>query len=142
MSQVVGALGTIAFSAIVLSWILKNEKKCECGQDWRRDYIKYFNIVVIVFMVMNLTARSFFREQIMGALNKPLFLKGLLGFATVYGLAALVNAGSILTYIPDLKKKGCDCAIEDDWRDNFIFWYMIISLVLASTMILFRLGAK
>ena len=142
MSQVVGALGTIAFSAIVLSWILKNEKKCECGQDWRRDYIKYFNIAVIVFMVMNLTARSFFREQIMGALNKPLFLKGLLGFATVYGLAALVNAGSILTYIPDLKKKGCDCAIEDDWRDNFIFWYMIISLVLASTMILFRLGAK
>jgi hypothetical protein len=142
MSQVVGALGTIAFSAIVLSWILKSEKKCDCSQDWRRDYIKYFNIAVIVFMVMNLTARSFFREQIMGALNKPLFLKGLLGFATVYGLAALVNAGSILTYIPDLKKKGCDCAIEDDWRDNFIFWYMIISLVLASTMILFRLGAK
>jgi hypothetical protein len=142
MSQVVGSIGTIAFSAIVLSWIMKNEKKCACGQDWRRDYIKYFNIIVIAFMVMNLTARSFFRAQIRGALNKPLFLKGMLGFATVYGLAALVNAGSILTYIPDLEKKGCGCAIEDDWRDNFIFWYMIISLVLASTMILMRAGAK
>jgi hypothetical protein len=142
MSQAVGALGTIAFSSIVLSWILKNEKKCECGQDWRRDYIKYFNIVVIALMVMQLTARSFFKQQIMGALNKPLFMKGLLGFATVYGLAALVNVGSILTYIPDLKKKGCGCAIEDDWRDNFIFWYMIIGLVLASTMLLVAAGAK
>jgi len=136
------AVGTIAFSSIVLSWILKNEKKCECGQDWRRDYIKYFNIVVIVLAVMQLTARSFFKGQILSALNKPLFMKGLLGFATVYGLAALVNVGSILSYIPDLKKKGCDCAIEDDWRDNFIFWYMIIGLVLASTMVLMRVGAK
>ena len=136
------AVGTIAFSSIVLSWVLKNEKKCECGQDWRRDYIKYFNIVVIVLAVMQLTARSFFKGQILGALNKPLFMKGLLGFATVYGLAALVNVGSILSYIPDLKKKGCDCAIEDDWRDNFIFWYMIIGLVLASTMVLMRVGAK
>ena len=142
MSQSVGALGTIAFSAIVLSWILKNEKKCECGQDWRRDYIKYFYITAIVFAVMQLTARSFFRDQILSALNKPLFMKGLLGFATVYGLAALVNVGSILTYIPDLKKKGCDCAIEDDWRDNFIFWYMIIALVLASTMVLVAAGTK
>jgi hypothetical protein len=142
MSQTVGALGTIAFSSIVLSWIMKNEKKCECGQDWRRDYIKYFNIIVIAFMVMNLMARSFFRDQILGAMNTPLFLKGLMGFATVYGLAALVNVGSILTYIPDLKKKGCGCAIEDDWRDNFIFWYMIISLVLASTMLLVAAGAK
>ena len=142
MSQAVGALGTIAFSSIVLSWILKNEKKCECGQDWRRDYIKYFSIVVIVFAVMQLTARSFFKQQILSSMNKPLVMKGLMGFATVYGLAALVNMGSILTYIPDLKKKGCGCAIDDDWRDNFIFWYMIIGLFLASTMIMFRLGAK
>ena len=136
------AVSTIVFSAIVLSWILKSEKKCDCSQDWRRDYIKYFNIVAIVFAVVQLTARSFFREKIMSALNKPLFLKGTLGVATVYGLAALVNAGSILTYIPDLKKKGCDCATEDDWRDNFIFWYMIIALVLASTMVVARIGAK
>ena len=142
MSQVVGAVSTIAFSAIVLSWILKTEKKCDCSQDWRREYIKYFYITAIVLAVMQLTARSFFRQQIVTALNKPLFMKGLLGFATVYGLAALVNAGSILTYIPDLKKKGCDCAIENDWRDNFIFWYMIIALVLASTMLLVAAGAK
>jgi hypothetical protein len=83
---------------------------------------------------MNVTAHSFFRDKILGFMNKPLFMKGLLGFATIYGLAALVNIGSILTYIPGLKKKGCDCAIDDDWRDNFIFWYTIIALVLATVM--------
>lgn len=135
MSQVVGPVATIAFSAIVLSWILKNEKKCECSRDWRRDYIKYFNIIAIVFMVLLMTARSFFRQQIMG---NPIFLKGLLGFTAVYGIAALVNAGSILTYIPALKRRGCYCAIEDEWRDNFIFWYMLIALFLASTLILIK----
>jgi hypothetical protein len=45
-------------------------------------------------------------------------------------LAGLVNLGSILSYIPDLKKKQCDCAIEDEWRDNFIFWWSLVGLIL------------
>ena len=126
MDPKVAVIPGLVLQGIVLSWINKLERKCKCSEDWRRDYIKYYSIILIV---TSLLSASGFHPK-----NVPLFV--------VIGLAGLVNLGSILSYIPDLKKKGCDCAIEDDWRDNFIFWYMIIGLVLASTMVLVSAGAK
>jgi hypothetical protein len=110
-----GLVPALVLNSIILSWVNKLEKKCECSTDWRRDYIKYFSIVAIIFAFAN----AFLPNQIK---NLPLML--------IIGLAGLVNLGSILSYIPGLKKKQCDCAIENDWRDNFIFWWIIISLIL------------
>jgi len=104
----------LVFNGIVLSWINKLEKKCECSADWRREYIKYYAIILIVYGLAGAA-----KLQVK---NVPVLV--------ILGLAGLVNLGSILSYIPDLKKKQCDCAIEGDWRDNFIFWWIIISLVL------------
>lgn len=118
------------FAAIVLSWILKIEK-CECSQDWRRDYIKYFMIIsVVATTLLGLFALT---GRVGGIPRKTIMALGL-----PYLIAALINTGSILTYIPSLKKSGCDCATDGDWRDNFIFWYMIVSIivgVLASMMV-------
>jgi predicted benzoate:H+ symporter BenE len=105
----------LVFNGIVLSWINKLEKKCECSADWRREYIKYYAIILVVFGVVRALMPTFVK-------NVPLLM--------ILALAGLVNLGSILSYIPDLKKKQCECAIENDWRDNFIFWWIIISLVL------------
>jgi len=102
---------------IILSWINKLERKCECSADWRRDYIKYFSIAMIVFSAARLVVPD--QTEFM-----PVML--------TVGLAGLVNVVSILSYIPDLKKKQCDCAIENDWRDNFIFWWILISLILTT----------
>jgi len=102
---------------IILSWINKLERKCECSADWRRDYIKYFSIAMIVFSAARLIVPD--QTEFM-----PVMF--------TVGLAGLVNVVSILSYIPDLKKKQCDCAIENDWRDNFIFWWILISLILTT----------
>ena len=119
----------LLLQGIVLSWINKLERKCKCSEDWRRDYIKYYSIILIVISL--LSASGFHLK------NVPIFV--------VIGLAGLVNLGSILSYIPDLKKKQCDCAIENDWRDNFIFWWILISLiftVLGSGVLAFMLTRK
>jgi hypothetical protein len=119
----------LLLQGIVLSWINKLERKCKCSEDWRRDYIKYYSIILIVTSL--LSASGFHLK------NVPIFV--------VIGLAGLVNLGSILSYIPDLKKKQCDCAIENDWRDNFIFWWILISLiftVLGSGVLAFMLTRK
>jgi hypothetical protein len=112
----VGLVSALVLNGIILSWVNKLEKKCECSADWRRDYIKYFSIVSIIFAFAN----AFM----------PNLIKTLLPLLMIFGLAGLVNLGSILSYIPGLKKKQCNCAIEKDWRDNFIFWWIIISLIL------------
>jgi hypothetical protein len=41
--------------------------------------------------------------------------------------AALVNIYAVLTFIPKLNKTGCTCATENDWRDNFIYWWAVLS---------------
>jgi hypothetical protein len=129
MDPKVAVIPGLVLQGIVLSWINKLERKCKCSEDWRRDYIKYYSIILIV---TSLLSASGFHPK-----NVPLFV--------VIGLAGLVNLGSILSYIPDLKKKQCDCAIENDWRDNFIFWWILISLiftVLGSGVLAFMLTRK
>jgi len=102
----------VVLHSIVLSWINKLEKKCECSADWRRDYIKYFSIASIVLAILT------------GTMHKP--NKSVI---MLFGAAGLVNVGAILSYIPKLKKNQCECATENEWRDNFIFWWIIISLI-------------
>ena len=129
MDPKVAVIPGLVLQGIVLSWINKLERKCKCSEDWRRDYIKYYSIILIVISL--LSASGFHLK------NVPIFV--------VIGLAGLVNLGSILSYIPDLKKKQCDCAIENDWRDNFIFWWILISLiftVLGSGVLAFMLTRK
>lgn len=113
--RIAGLIPALVLNGIILSWVNKLEKKCKCSADWRRDYIKYFSIVSIIFAFANVFMHSSTQKL-------PVMM--------IVGLAGLVNLGSILSYIPDLKKKQCNCAIEDDWRDNFIFWWIITSLIL------------
>ena len=117
----------LAFHGIVLSWVNKIENKCECSTDWRRDYLKYFSILSILLVI----GTTFMRQNpALGAV------------AMAWFLAALVNIGAILSYIPALRKKQCDCALEGDWRDDAIFWYMIASIGLSILMTFIMLARK
>ena len=106
----------LVINAIILSWIFKVQKNCPCSDDWRREYIKYYIIasyivsLFVVFVIKN--------PKVMVALL-PITLGALITYFY-----------SVLTYIPMLHKTHCDCATQGDWRDNFIFWWVIASLIL------------
>jgi hypothetical protein len=136
--NLIGTGTTVAFNSIVLSWVLKIEKQCDCSKDWRREYIKYFSIISIAFSVLQAVSRQFFVENVGKILMSPL-LPGVLAGVSLFMVAGLVNMGSMLTYIPSLKKRKCNCARQNDWRDDFIFWFMVSSLVLSAV---FLLGLK
>jgi hypothetical protein len=112
----------LALQAIVLSWIFKLERQCNCSKDWRRDYIKLYSFASVAFIASTLVKLRL----------PPVVLMTL-------GLAALVNVYSVLSYIPALKRNACTCAVEDDWRDNFIYWWILLSLVLSVGMILYKI---
>jgi hypothetical protein len=129
-SKLLMSVPAFAFHAIILSWINKIEKKCECSTDWRRDFMKYFSIVSVLVLVGSIFVR-------------PTFLPpAVMTLGMVWFLAALVNIGAILSYIPALRKKQCDCALEGDWRDDAIFWYMIASIGLSILMTFIMLARK
>jgi len=112
MNPVVPAVIGLALQSIVLSWIFKLERQCNCSKDWRRDFIKYYSFTGVAVL---LAAFAKFRLP-------PVVMMTI-------ALAGLVNLYSVLSYIPMLNRNACTCATEDDWRDNFIYWYMILSVV-------------
>ena len=110
---VVAAVPGLAIQAIILSWIFKIERQCECSRDWRRDFIKYFSIANVVQVI-----------AILGRVGIPPAV------LMTMGLAAIVQLYAVLTYIPKLQRD-CSCATEYEWRDNFIFWWTLVGLVLS-----------
>lgn len=113
MNPVVPAVVGLALQSIVLSWIFKLERQCNCSKDWRRDFIKYYSFTGVAVLLATLAK---FRLP-------PVVMMTI-------GLAGLVNLYSVLSYVPMLTRNACTCATEDDWRDNFIYWYMILSVVM------------
>jgi hypothetical protein len=113
MNVFVPATIGLAFQSIVLSWIFKLERQCNCSKDWRRDFIKYYSFTGVAVL---LVALAKFRLP-------PVVMMTI-------ALAGLVNLYSVLSYIPMLNRNACTCATEDDWRDNFIYWWMILSVVM------------
>lgn len=121
---VVAAVPGLVIQSIVLSWIFKIERQCECSRDWRRDVIKYVSIASVVQML-----------AILGRVRIPPVV-----LMTV-ALAGAVNLYAVLTYIPKLKRD-CSCATDREWRDNFIFWWMVIALGLSVAGVVFAVARR
>ena len=115
--------GLIVYS-IVLSWIAKIERQCECSRDWRRDVIKYVSIASVV-QALAIAARIRIPPVVL----------------MIMTLAGLVYLYSVLTYIPKLERD-CSCATEYEWRDNFIFWWNLVGLVLAVAGVVFAVARR
>jgi hypothetical protein len=109
----------LVFQSILLSWIFKI-RKCSCSANWRREYIMYCSFASMAFALLLFSGRVPHKYLVM--LSLPMVAVG------------IVNFYSILSYIPMLKKK-CDCATKGDWRDDFIYWWVLASLIFTGVMV-------
>lgn len=109
---------------ITFSWIVLLEKnKCECSKNWKRDFIKYYIMTMILFVV------SYGIYEIMSA-NKIVnnydfifdFLRNLMLISEI-GFVAIV-----FVYIRDLIKNRCKCS-ESPNRDISLF-YSTVDLII------------
>jgi hypothetical protein len=114
----------LIINGIVLSWISKIERQCECSRDWRRDVIKYVSIAGLV-QALAIAARIRIPPVVL----------------MIMTLAGLVYLYSVLTYIPKLQRD-CSCATEYEWRDNFMFWWNLVGLVLAVAGVVFAVARR
>jgi hypothetical protein len=107
-----------ALFIVFYSYILKyinglTVKKCECSDNWKRDYIKYFSMAAIGVLVVSLVL--VFIERLA---TLPRALKLLLNILRgVYFLAFLVFLGVLFSYTSNLSncETGCKCS-EDKMR--------------------------
>lgn len=111
---------SLIVNIIIINYVQKlEEKKCECSEDWRRDFIKIFSIVtvllIIFIIILNIIKVSI--PTILLRLFRVLF--------GLYGLVAIVNIIALFTYAQKMMTS-CDCDCSKEWERTFIYYYSIL----------------
>lgn len=116
---------------ITFSWIVLLEKnKCECSKNWKRDFIKYYIMAMILFMVLYGIYEITSVNKIINNYDfifdflRNIMLIAEIGFVTV-----------VFIYIRDLIKKGCKCS-ESPNRDISLFYSTVDLIIFAITAVM------
>ena len=118
----------IIYNLLVLSYIVQLEgAKCGCITDWRHDFIKYYSIALIVWGIITMLFNLGTTKHQLVSLLKNILMFG-----------ALINIWCLYTYVGDLDKTKCMCAI--DKQKNMHYFLYVWRYVLVGTLILSLLG--
>lgn len=103
----------ILYNLLVLGYIMNLEgKRCYCIHDWRHDFIKYFSIAIVIWGVLTVAF------NLKGSTNEfVMLLRG------VIMCASFINLWCLYTYVGDLDKTQCKCAVEKQ-KDMHYFLYI------------------
>ena len=123
-----GTVIAILYNVLVLAYIVSLEdKKCGCISDWRHDFIKYYSVALIIWgfitILFNLVASKS---------DFVMLLKNILM------IAALINIWCLYTYVGDLDKTKCNCAIEK--QKNMHYFLYLWRYVLVGALIMALVG--
>jgi hypothetical protein len=131
MDATTAAVITVIYNLLILGYILSLEdKKCGCISDWRHDFIKYYSIALIIWGLLTIgfgfgTSKNEF----------VVLLKNILM------IAALYNLWCLYTYIGDLDKTKCSCAIDKQKNMHYFLYlwrYILVgALLMALVSIIF-----
>ena len=120
---------------LTFSWIIMMEKEnCKCSADWKRTYIKYYLLSMIIFIIILFVHMLVFNNMYENIFEyvKYVFLLSELVFITI-----------VFIYIRDLIKKRCECS-NSIARDITLIYtitdgiIIILSLLLASIIGIFK----
>jgi len=117
----------IIYNLLILGYIMGLEdKKCGCISDWRHDFIKYYSIGLIIWGLLTIafdlsTSKNEFVK----------LLKNILMFA------ALFNIWCLYTYVGDLDKTNCRCAIDKQKNMHYFLYlwrYVLVGALVVSLL--------
>jgi hypothetical protein len=113
---------TVTLSSLLAYYVIQLEKgSCTCSQDWRRDYIKYYSISMIVYFLLSL-ALPFIRNN---------------AIMYVIAIFAGINIYAVYTYVRDLEHSGCTCAVKDyaNIHEFFKFQSLIVIIIIGLALV-------
>lgn len=114
---------------------LLEKEKCQCSDMWQRDYIKYYSLVMILLVLLQVLFDNYSLKKALGS---------------IWGLATIINIYAVYTYGKYLRETDCHCAVKDH-RDlyNFMVYYnyfqitmVLLTLVLVAMMVFLHLKNK
>jgi len=126
-------LVTIALNAIILKYVLENEKNnCECALTWHHKFIKFYAPVVIFMLFVRLLFKdALIRNRSNMLLTIPL---------SIIGLVSIAYSITLIIYFFRLHLDKCECA--DNWKRYTLIAPIIIFAIVMLMIILITLLAR
>lgn len=114
---------SLLVNGLILYYIYYLEQdKCNCKRDWRHDYIKYFSLTLIVL------------NTLLMVLDNNIGLSAQAFIISCMIIFNLINIYCIYTYIRDLDRDKCLCAVKDNKLLHTVLYYYRYLLVLSALM--------
>ena len=110
----------IIINLLILNYVLKLEKiSCECSNDWKRDYIKYFSYITIV-IIFSMIAIPLITTKYKKIIRTFAFRV----MANLFSIASIINVYSLFTYSQNMVLSSCNCS--KSWERTFIYYYSMV----------------
>lgn len=111
---VIASIITIIYNLLILGYLITLEgQKCNCIMDWRHNYIKFFSSIMIIWaLIIILLHNTSYQHGTLITLLQSLLM-----------ILSLVNIWCLFTYVGDLDRTRCSCAVEKQ-RDLHYFLYI------------------
>jgi hypothetical protein len=134
ISVIVSTLFVILYHLLVLGYIITLEgQQCNCIKDWRHNFIKYYSYSMIVYslIIIILTGTSYRNHMIVMILQNVLLCLSVISILCLY------------TYVGDLDKTFCKCAIEKQKNMHYFLyiWRYILVGALVFGLFMIIVGA-
>ena len=132
-SIIITTLFIILYHLLVLGYIITLEgQQCNCIRDWRHDFIKYYSASMIAYglIIILLTGTSYRNHMIVMILQSVLML------------LSAINILCLYTYVGDLDKTFCKCAIEKQRKMHYFLyiWRYILVGALVFSLVMMIVG--
>jgi hypothetical protein len=112
---------------LTFSWIIMMEKEnCTCSADWKRNYIKYYLISIVAYIIIMIIHTLIFNNR-----YGNIFILLNYGFL----ISELIFISIVFIYIKDLIKKRCECSKSIN-RDITLIYTVTDGIIIISSILL------
>lgn len=118
------------YTFLWINRISQKSQNCDCSKDWRRSYLYFYFIYVLVFFTIN--TLYMFSHGCSRNFAPPFVMVLLSGGGFVLALLFIISA---FQYVKLLKTRQCTCATKDH-GDNVLTALAIIQTVIMTVSIL------
>lgn len=117
----------ITLNSLLVYYVLKLETdKCTCSDDWRREYIKYYTLIIIGYIMFSFT---FPVIRAIKLIQISLMIVG------------IVNIYCVYTYMRALLESNCVCAVKEHPNlHEFFMFESLISVILVCISVIFMIS--
>lgn len=133
-STIMTSVIVIIYNLLILGYLITLEgNKCNCISDWRHEFLKYYSGMMIIYslIIIILTGTSYRDNMIVGFMHHMLLL------------LSFVNIWCLYTYVGDLDRTYCSCAIEKQKNMHYFLYiwrYVLVGMIILS-LIMIIIGA-